>query len=66
MPFPDHISDDDLMLYALGLIKDEKELARLEECLLWCHACLERLELIEAQIRAQRARLGRTKPTGQF
>lgn len=30
----DHISDDDLMLYALGMVKNETELARLEDCLL--------------------------------
>jgi anti-sigma factor RsiW len=39
-----HISDDSLERYCLGRIKDEAELAPLEEHLLACPECVERAE----------------------
>lgn len=39
----EHISDDDLERYYLGMITEE-ELAPIEEHLLWCHSCQDRLE----------------------
>jgi hypothetical protein len=35
-----HIPDDDLERYTMGAVTDERELAPLEEHLLWCHGCL--------------------------
>lgn len=43
----DHISDDDLERYYLGMITDEAELAPLEEHLLWCHACQDRAQEVQ-------------------
>jgi anti-sigma factor RsiW len=40
----EHISDDDLERYCLGRIKDQAELAPLEEHLLACPTCVERAE----------------------
>jgi hypothetical protein len=37
----DHISEDDLERLIVGAVKDETELATLEEHLLWCHDCLD-------------------------
>jgi len=39
-----HISDHDLERYYLGMVTMEEELARLEEHLLCCPACVERAE----------------------
>jgi hypothetical protein len=39
-----HISDDDLERYAMGTVKDEAELAALEEHLLVCGPCIDRAE----------------------
>ena len=36
--------------YYLGMITDEGEVACVEEHLLWCHRCLDRIELIEAGV----------------
>jgi hypothetical protein len=44
MPDDDHISDEDLERYPLGMVKDETELAPLEEHLLVCAACIERAD----------------------
>jgi hypothetical protein len=41
---PRHIDDHDLERYYLGMVKDESELATLEEHLLWCCACVDRAE----------------------
>ena len=41
---PNHIGGHDLERYHLGMVKDEVELARLEEHLLWCEICLDRAE----------------------
>jgi hypothetical protein len=40
----DHITDHDLERYYLGMVTQEEELAPLEEHLLWCHSCVERVE----------------------
>ena len=37
----DHIADHDLERYHLGMVKDEAELASLEEHLLVCPVCVE-------------------------
>src|SRR5260370_6734215 len=41
----EHISDDDLVLYSLGMMRNVESLAPLEEHLLWCHECLDRAEI---------------------
>jgi hypothetical protein len=41
---PGHISDEDLERHHLGMVKDEAELAPLEEHLLWCTKCFDRAE----------------------
>jgi hypothetical protein len=41
---PGHISDHDLERYHLGMVKDEAELAALEEQLPWCGVCVDRAE----------------------
>ena len=46
----EHISDHDLERYYLGIVTDEAELAPLEEHLLWCHRCLDRIELVQAGV----------------
>jgi hypothetical protein len=40
----EHICDHDLERYHLGMVKDEAELAAIEEHLLWCHSCVDRAE----------------------
>jgi hypothetical protein len=40
----EHISDKDLERYYLGMVTDESELAPLEEHLLACSSCAERVE----------------------
>jgi hypothetical protein len=42
----DHISVDDMERYHLGKVQ-EPELALLEEHVLWCHDCLDRMEATE-------------------
>ena len=54
-----HISDDDLERYAMGAVKDEGELAALEEHLLVCGQCIERAEKTEGYIETMRAALRR-------
>ena len=39
-----HISDDDLERYVMGAVKEEGELAALEEHLLVCGQCIERAD----------------------
>jgi hypothetical protein len=39
-----HINEHDLERYHLGMVKDEAELAALEEHLLWSDICLSRAE----------------------
>jgi hypothetical protein len=45
-----HISEHDLERYYLGMIKDEAELAPLEEHLLWCSKCIERAEAVDSYV----------------
>jgi hypothetical protein len=45
----EHISDADLMLYCLGVIRNENELKPLEEHLLGCQNCVDRAEEIDRQ-----------------
>ena len=52
-----HISDHDLERYYLGMVKDEAELASLEEHLLVCPACVERAESTQDYVDALRAAL---------
>ena len=40
--FAEHNSECDLLLYCLGLIRNEDEVAPIEEHLLWCQECLDR------------------------
>ena len=55
--FVNHISDHDLERYYLGRVKDEVELASLEEHLLACPACAERAESTQDYVDALRAGL---------
>jgi hypothetical protein len=52
---PGHIDDHDLERYHLGMVKDEIELAALEEHLLWCGACVDRAEASAGYVDAVRA-----------
>ena len=52
----EHISDDDLERYCLGRIKDEGEVAAIEQHLFSCPTCIERAERHEEMV--DRARLG--------
>jgi hypothetical protein len=54
-----HISDEDLERYYLGMVTDESELAPLEEHLLACPPCVKRAE--EAQDRVTRFVRGYSK-----
>jgi anti-sigma factor RsiW len=49
-----HLSDHDLERYYLGLIKDETELAQVEEHILCCPACVERAEAGDEYVDAMR------------
>ena len=49
-----HISAEDLERYYLGMVRVEADLARIEEHLLWCHKCLDRMEHTERYIDAVR------------
>ena len=48
-----HISEDELEEYSFGNIS-ESELATVEEHLLWCHGCQDRLLVVEHYIKALR------------
>ena len=52
---PGHICHHDLERYHLGMVKDEAELAALEEHLLWCGACVDRAEATARYVDAVRA-----------
>ena len=43
----EHLTTDEMEEYYLGRIVAESDLARIEEHLLWCHHCLERVEAVE-------------------
>ena len=51
----EHISDHDLEQYHLGTVKDETELAPIEEHLLACPKCVERAEESADYVDALRA-----------
>jgi hypothetical protein len=51
----DHISDQDLERYHLGMVVDEAELAPLEEHLLACPECVERAEQTAVYVDTLRA-----------
>ena len=53
----EHISDHDLERYYLGMIKDESELAAVEEHLLWCQQCMDRSESTERYVDEMRVAL---------
>jgi anti-sigma factor RsiW len=57
-----HISDHDLERYHLGMVKQESELAPLEEHLLGCTACAKRAEESAQYVDTIRAALA----TGKF
>ena len=50
-----HIDDEALSLYAMNRIKDEAELANIEEHLLVCHTCQDRLRFEDTLIAGLRA-----------
>jgi hypothetical protein len=50
-----HISDEDLETYCLGMVTDKSELAPLEEHLLACPSCVERGEDAQGYVDAMRA-----------
>lgn len=50
----EHISDDDLEGYYLGMVTKEEELGPLEEHLLWCTSCVERAEETQDYVDAMR------------
>ncbi len=52
---PGHIDDHDLERYHLGMVKDEAELAQLEEHLLWCQGCVARAEAAAQYVDAIRS-----------
>ena len=51
----EHISDDDLERYYLGMIQAEPELASVEEHLLICPECVDRAAETQAYVDAMRA-----------
>ena len=55
--FGSHISEYDLERYCLGMVKDESELAPLEEHLLVCPVCIERAESTKKYVDILRAAL---------
>ena len=50
-----HITDEDLERYHLGMVEDEAELAPLEDHLLACAACVERAEKAATYVDTLRA-----------
>lgn len=56
-----HMSDHDLERYYLGMVKDEAELASVEEHLLACRDCAERAESTQDYVDALRSALVMTR-----
>jgi hypothetical protein len=56
-----HISDHDLERFYLGHVREENELATLEEHLLWCAACQVRMAESKEYVDAMRAAMGRSQ-----
>jgi hypothetical protein len=52
---PGHVCDHDLERYHLGMVKNEAELAAMEEHLLWCGTCVDRAEATARYVDAVRA-----------
>ncbi len=52
---PDHIGDHDLDRHHLSMVKDEAELAALEEHLLLCGSCIHRAEAAAQYVDTVRA-----------
>jgi hypothetical protein len=50
-----HITDHDLERYYLGMVRDETELAPLEEHILACGSCAERADQTQDYVDAMRA-----------
>jgi len=50
-----HISDEDLERYYLGMVTDQSELAPLEEHLLACPSCVKRAAEAQDYVDAMRA-----------
>jgi anti-sigma factor RsiW len=61
MQLNNHISDHDLERYYLGMVREEAELAPLEEHLLACPACVARAEETQDYVDAIRAALTATE-----
>ena len=51
----EHIFDHDLERYHLGMVKDEAELAAVEEHLLWCPICVDSADESADDVDALRA-----------
>ena len=51
----EHIIDHDLERYYLGMVTDEPELAVIEEHLLWCQPCIDRMKETERYVDAMKA-----------
>jgi hypothetical protein len=49
-----HITDHDLERYYLGMVNEEPELAALEEHVLACGSCAERVDQAQAYVDAMR------------
>jgi hypothetical protein len=52
---PEHIDDHNLERYHLGMVKDEAELAALDEHLLSCQGCVDRAETAAQYVDAIRS-----------
>jgi hypothetical protein len=50
-----HISVDDLQRYHLGHVHEPEELSKIEEHLLWCQQCLDRVEAVKRFVDLLRA-----------
>jgi hypothetical protein len=50
-----HISVDDLERFHLGRVQEPEELSKIEEHLLWCQQCLDRVEAVKRFVDLLRA-----------
>jgi hypothetical protein len=55
----DHIWDDEMERYCLGKVKKEAELAPIEEHLLVCESCVERVEKAQRYVDTMQVALDR-------
>lgn len=58
-----HLTADELELYSLGMVKDNGQLARLEEHLLVCEYCVDRATQMDDWVTAMKSAL-RAEPQG--